>query len=221
MTTWGEFRDILVYSLAEVGIDFSDPETGELDPSYLPKYARATLWALDVFAVGHTALEKRYTITLGADGVIEMPADTLFIRGLFSEAKELWVRPVMAHPENLSTNTGMTWYEWPKGYVQTNNVSGAVWVDYYAYHPRFGGSDDNQTMLYPQWAEPGIIWLTMANILSPTAVSAANLAQYKIRVEAGDPEDNPMLLQVKHFITMYEWLIGKYPRQERQLWMGS
>lgn len=219
MTTWGEFKVILVHNLDEVGVDFSDPEEGTLDPAKLPMYTQATLWALDTFAISHTALELRLEATVGLNGTIELPSDVLSIRGIYSVPDQLWVQPVMAHPETTTAIVSKTWYEWPKRYVRTTGVEGAVWVDYYSYHPRFQAMDDSVEIKVPLWAEPAILWLTMANILIPTAVSAANLAQFKIKIEAGDPEDNPMLLQVKHFLGQYEWLVAQMTRQERKVYI--
>ena len=216
MITWGKLREIIFYCLDEVGIDFSDPTTDTVTPEALLMYSHAVEWALDIFAIGHTAVERMHTATVLAGGDIEMPTDMLFVKGLYSVSDKLYLRPFYARPE--VGDTGKAWYSWPRTLLHTYGVEGQIDVEYYAYHSRID-ADDATEIEVPQWAVPAIVWLTMANILIPSSVSAANLAQYKIKVDSGNPEDNPMLLQVKHFISQYEWLIAQHPVQLREVYI--
>ncbi len=216
MLTWGQFLEIITHNLEEIGIEYVGDS---VDPALLDMYARAALWALDLFAIEHTAIESRLEVTVEENDVISMPEDEISIRGIYSVDDGMWLRPFMASPEQDGTESWMIWYEWPHGNVHTLGVSGDLVVDYYAYHPRFDGLDENAQITVPRWAEPAIVWLTMANILVPSTVLGASTSQYKTRIESGNPEDNPLLQQVKFFISSYEWILSKHSPQVREVYI--
>lgn len=68
----------------------------------------------------------------------------------------------------------------------------------------------------PNWAYPAFSLLMAAYSLTPVSVQSANISQWKVKSDSGNPEHNALRAQQRSFFEQYELELSRYPRQDRR-----
>lgn len=193
-------------------------------------------WALDTFCA-HTAqpstvlyqhgqpqnpTDPTVCWDMGVDTVFPLPDDVFEKPDLSGRVKiEVDGRTGYYDPVNYSQRqelwTGHGFYTWPETSLVLTSAPGTgatLTLYYFAFwpHPVL----DTDPIPGPRWALPALAHLVGAYALSGYAMRSANIAQWKEKPEAGTPEDNALRSQQRWLLEMYEQLLLKYPRQDRE-----
>ena len=223
MTTWAELNSEL--SLV-------------LDDSTRASYSdalRLSMWnrAQEFFAVSHTALLKRVTLTTAAtdDGVsVALPADFILahsvkvnkwaddsyilIPGQVSITKK-WLRTTKMIPGDSEDNTGYMILPNTIFFPCTVRGPSEVVMWYYAFYNKVAG--DTTILAVPEWSIWPLIHLTISYILIPAAVGVADLRRFETKRDAGSPEENSSRAQAKYHMQQYQDFIGRFKGQDREV----
>lgn len=192
-------------------------------------------WAQSLFC-NHTARECSTMLKIEADGrTAQCPDDFKFMGMIYDKNGELApdYRNVYTRREFVEGGLRMdtlnyNWSYWIwAGLIhfdkpQSNNIAYAM--DYFAAWPdlTYDGYDANgnivmvQDKVYvPKWAELPLAHLAAATCLMPGSISAAMANEFRIRIDAGTPLDNPREQEARSHAWWYDYLLGKVPPQAR------
>lgn len=75
---------------------------------------------------------------------------------------------------------------------------------------------DDDILEIPTWLEVPFSYFVAAFALEPIGTQAANIRQWNRKQDSGNPEDNPALQQVKHFINQAYRYLSKFAPQDRE-----
>ena len=200
---------------------------GELTPPLFeePLRIESWNWAQRVL-VHHTPRARTMTLVLETGGrEAVLPEDFYALQGLYDASNERWWRPVDWEPGNVryaDDDSERYWVFAGRLYLEdTVDVDSTdLTLYYWAYYPdvEYTTDDDGKVDTYKQdrihtpfWAEPALGHLTACNCEFPKEIFAADINQYKIRVDSGNPLQNPRQQSALHHLDMWNRLIGLFP----------
>jgi len=200
---------------------------GEPRPRRFPVPLRITGWNWAQRALcSHTPRARSETLTIdtGKRTAI-LPPDLFAIDSIYDARKEKWWRPMRREPGDtryLDDDLPEFW-EWAGHLYMETQVeydSADVILYYWAYYPdiRYRVNDDDeidiiQEQIYtPDWAEAALCHLTTAFCWTPGAIMAADINEYKINVDAGNPLQNPRSQQAREHLFWWNVLLEAHPR---------
>jgi hypothetical protein len=191
-------------------------------------------WAQAIFS-NHTLRERSTLLQIQQDGrTAKIPDDLRYVGMIYDKNGEL-----APDYRNVYTRRGFqegglrmdtlnynwaywTWdglFHFDKPMSISNNL--AIAMDYFADWPDVTYDYDANGALYyiqdtifvPKWAELPLAHLTAATCLMPGSISAAMANEFRIRIDAGSPLDNPREQEARSHAWWYEHLISKIPAQ--------
>lgn len=180
--------------------------------------------ALAAFAATHTGVASNYEITGdGTTYVFDLPSDIVDEEGSKVVAvhwkQSVWLTeleywPGRAWPSTSATTTSnpLGYVLWPTGKIRFSRIpvtSQVVTLHYVGHYPTVTG--DSSVITVPRWAREAIKYHACASALDGQSIKASTLGQYKSRMEAGDPEDNPVLQQARYFMRRYYDILAAHP----------
>ena len=178
----------------------------------------------------HTARKKTMEIVLEEpSNLYDMPDDFLALGPVAIQVQglywQMWTPYSWKPDETLPTPYAFSlsnnaYYEWPKGTINFLWLVPAnirLRFQYYAYWDEIVDDNSLFTMRY-RWMYDAIEWNVVSRALQKSAIQAANLRQYNIKVDSGTPEDNPMWTMSKFFYQKYRERMAEYPPQDRSVW---
>ena len=194
---------------------------------------------LTTLASVHTAQECEYIITTPkVENKLVMPENFLALGPVYYQVhgRRVMLQPLKLHPgESIPALIGwlapqpvmwnshsygnISFYEYPAG---TLNFSLPVieglemHANYFGYYDRVEAETD--IILAPRWAEEALIWYVQMLAMAKPSVQASMLGQYKTKIDAGSPEDNPLLKSVEHCRKMWERILSSNDKQARTGW---
>lgn len=188
--------------------------------------------ALTDFA-SHTARKKIWEKVLEKPSLtIELPDDVLELGPVSIQVQGLYwqfLTPCMWKPGDtlptpytfsLSVNG---YYEWPESvlnFIYLIPAGQRLRFQYYAYWDEVENEED-VIPFRNRWPEEAIYWNILSRAVMKTAIQAANLRQYNIKVDSGEPEDNPMLKMSHQFYRKYLEILADNPNNDRSVWEAS
>lgn len=188
----------------------------------VPLRIEAWNWAQRILTC-HTPRQRTTILTIdtGKRQAV-LPSDFLAMEGIYDADRECWWRPMRRNPGDIR----YTDEELPEFWTWANQVfledeisytAGDLRLYYWAYYPEVEYKLDGDTVTYtqeqihtPLWAELALCHLTTATCMMPGEVFAADINQYKIRIEAGTPLHNPRAESSKFHLEWWNSLIDKF-----------
>ena len=187
-------------------------------------------WAQDILCL-HTPRQCKIDLTiLGGNREAAMPAGWFAISGIYDATEEQWWTPMDRRPgyHQADDETGLEYWVWDdRLYLQDSVSDRTLTLYYWAYWPKIEhevgdnvGRDDTpvyeitykeEQIITPRWAEMALAHLTCANCMVPGAVESSDLGQWKVWIDAGNPNHNPRLQQVWFHIKMYDNALARMP----------
>ena len=223
-TTWTRIDrklDLFLDDALRLGAD-GEPKS-RLFP--VPLRVEAWNWAQGVLCY-HTPRARTMTLVV-EEGKREavLPPDLFAVEGIYDSDREKWWRPTHFLPGDIRyTDEELPEY-WRFGnrlYLEDTikYASTDLALYYWAYWPdvEYELDDDDNIDYYtqeqvhtPRWAELALCHLTTATCMMPLELFASDINQYKIRVEAGTPLDNPRAQSANFHLLWWNTLIDLFP----------
>lgn len=189
-----------------------------------PLRIEAWNWAQRMFCA-HTPRQRYVTATIDAgQRSIILPDDFYAVEGIYDSYNEHWWWPMRRRPGDaraLDDQVQEFWLWGDKLFLEDDisYTSQDLVLYYWAYWPEVEyteGSNETVTVTQPtvytpRWAELALMHLTVSNCMVSEEVFSSDINQYKIRVEAGTPLDNPRMQSARWHLDMYERLLDKIP----------
>jgi hypothetical protein len=234
MQTWSTLNQKLSYFLDDrptAGNDYQFP---------LPLRVEAWNWAQGVFCA-HTLRERSTTLTMIADSrKASLPDDFEFVGMIYDANGELAPDYRNIYTQRRFVDGGLRMdtlnYNWAY-WIWDNEVNFdkpmsqtiSVRMDYFARWPdvtyaiQYDGSVEmvQDQVHIPKWAELPLIHLSASTILQPGAVQAAMSNEFRIKIDAGTPLDNPRAQQAREHVWWYNTLIGFHTPQVKAVGVKS
>jgi hypothetical protein len=221
MATWTEINRKIDHFAGD-----PDSDTGRTFSEALR--IEAWNWAQDQLCA-HTPRQREETAEIDSDGrSIILPSDFLAVEGLYDYDEEQWWWPMRRRPgdRRLEDDDVLEFWFWGnKMYLEseiTLNTDRLRFL-YWAYWPKIEYSESvsgtvtvtQPTIYTPQWAELPLLHLVIFSTMVHLEVESSDLNQWRIRVESGDPLDNPRMASARWHLEMYERLVEKFPPARR------
>jgi len=199
---------------------------GELTPPLFEEPLRIESWNYaQRTLVHHTPRARTMTLQLESSGrEAVLPDDYYTMQGIYDANNERWWRPVNWEPGNVRLSDDDSERYWTfAGRLYLEDTIDVTSTDltlyYWAHYPDVTYTlDDGAVDTYPQsiiytplWAEPALAHLTACFCEFPKEIFAADINQYKIRVDSGNPLQNPRQQSALHHLDMWNRLIGLFP----------
>lgn len=150
------------------------------------------------------------TITSGSDGVnLQLPSDFYQVQALRQDKDGAVLRKAMLSPGSarFENQTVVDWIEYPAGWLNLNPAvtEGDTFTLYYFafWNKPTDISDVDFVIEVPQYAHQGMIYYAGANVLVPSAILSATIRQYNLRVDSGNPEDNPVKVEADYLLSRF------------------
>lgn len=67
----------------------------------------------------------------------------------------------------------------------------------------------------PEWTVPALAIYAVSKLLVSASLDTSNLAQYKTRIDSGDPEDNPLQKSITYLLKLFTQEMNRHPRYQR------
>jgi len=189
MTTYVDLHDRLLRLL-------DDPSGSDYDDDLI----------YDAYVGAHVAIlpwvpkYKVSTITAGSDGdTFQLPSDVYSIQSVqVVEDGTFLARANMvpSYQRNVDSSIDNNWIEYPSGYLSLNEAldeGDSLNVYYLAYWSLPSAASDFEFVIeVPQMAHQGMLFYAASHTLYPTTVGTASIRRWNLRVDSGNPEDNPI-----------------------------
>jgi len=197
MKTWGAFK----YEIARI---INDPQATKFPLDMLA----CVNDALRLLATSHTGVASVCTITGdGATASFPVPsnavssADIYRIRGIYDNTDLVWLLESDILPGYKMDEGYMIW---PDGSLRINPVPAAdveLSMYYVAYYDEV--VDDDSTLDLPGWAYEAVKLYTAGRVIQTPTSQLTLLANFRTKVDSGNPEHNPMLILSKYYIAQF------------------
>jgi hypothetical protein len=181
-------------------------------------------WVQDVF-VHHTPRQRSITLTIESGGrTANLPEDLYVVDRIYDSSNEKFWRPTNFYPGDIryTDDDVLQFWIWDNTLTlesQLATTSTDLTLYYWAYYPKVEYSLDGTTVLVeqgviytPRWAELALIHLTAASVFMPLEIEASDLNQWKIKVESGNPLQNPRAQSALYHLQWYDLLTAKFPK---------
>jgi hypothetical protein len=145
------------------------------------------------------------TYTSGSSGVYALPDDVYDVQSVRIGTGAYIPKATLASGTTRPTSlTACDWIETPKGYLSISaweNVTEDLVVNYLGFwaKPTVSAS----IIQVPQYAHMGMVYYAASIVVTPVVVDISTLGPFKIRVESGTPEDNPMMRTSEWFRNLF------------------
>ena len=136
--------------------------------------------------------------TSGSGGIFKLPDDLYQMQAVrIGDDKYLSKATLSAGTNRPTSVTACDWIENPKGYlslsVDEDDLEDDLAVHYLAYWPKPpSGAVGTFVITVPACAHQGMVYYAASIVVTPVIVDISTLGPFKLRVESGTPEMNPM-----------------------------
>lgn len=180
-------------------------------------------WAQRTFC-HHTPRQRSRTLEIDAGqraGIV--PADCFAIHGIYDSDRERWWWPVDLLPGDIqyTDDDVAEYWIWGNELFLDDEISYSstdLTLYYWAYWPDVEYSVSDSTLTYiqeqiyvPTWSELALVHLTTATVLMPMELFAADINEYKIRVDSGTPLHNPRAQSADFHLRWWHHILDMFP----------
>lgn len=214
-TTWGVM-------LGQIGRKLNDESHATWSEDLLRDCVNDALRAL---ASTHTGYASDFDIT--GDGstwqydlpsnIVQTP-DAGVYAVLWDSEENAWLKELDYWPNTAwesstrsSSSNPLGYVLWPQGKISFSRIPAdgqEVTVHYVRHY--YEVTSSSTVINVPTWALEAIKLYTCAAALEPMGVKTGKIARFKTRRESGDPEDNPVLLLVRHYMDRYHEILRSH-----------
>lgn len=197
MKTWAAFK-------YEIGRIVNDPQLTKFPDDMLA----CVNDALRMLASTHTGVASVYTIVGdGATASFPIPnnavssSDISRIRGVYDETNEVWLKEADMYPGSKAKEG---WLVWPDGTLRLKPVPDSgdeLTVHYVAYYDEV--VNDASTINIPGWSFEAVKLYTAGRVIQSPTSQLTLLANFRTKVDSGNPEHNPLLQLSKYYIQQF------------------
>lgn len=135
-------------------------------------------------------------VSSGSGGVYALPSDVYDIQSVRVGTGKYLPRATLAAGTARSISTvDLDWIENPKGYLSLSrsDLEDDIDVHYLAYWPKPSlPTSTSFAIVVPECGHMGMIYYAASIVVVPVVVDISTLGPFKLRVESGTPEHNPM-----------------------------
>lgn len=170
--------------------------------------------ALRMFASMHTAISSTFEVAGdGETSAFPLPDNAIeeIIQGVYDDRTNTWLRKVEFFPGEV---LGSGYYIWPHGVVNVNPAPRSdITIYYLSYYPEI--EDDDSQIIVPGWAIEAIALYAAGRTLEDEASRMSIQGSYRTRVDAGNPEHQPVLRLSEHYIKQSEDILRAHHSPQR------
>lgn len=147
--------------------------------------------------------------TSGSTGLFLLPSDVYDIQAIRIGTGNYMPKATLASGSTRPTSlTYGDWIESPKGYlnisVDEGYITEDITVHYLAHWPKPPATGNSGfSIVVPACAYMGMVYYAASIVVTPVVVDISTLGPFKIRVESGTPEDNPMMRTSEWFRNLF------------------
>lgn len=157
--------------------------------------------------------------TAGSDGAnFALPADLYQIDAVQDTNTGLFIPKATLAPRgtrSVGVYADNDWAEYPTGTLtlaRAISEGQQLTVYYRAYWTKPANEDDTTFVItVPSVAIAGLIYWACAHCQLARSTNASFLAQFKTRVDSGNPEDNPLEQSAKFFLNRFQQVMNNMP----------
>lgn len=233
MVTWTEIN-------AKLDVFLDDPLEQNEDLTYkVQTYDRRLRldswnWVLDVLVL-HTPRQRRITLTVDSTSrEAVLPEDFYGLEGIYDATEECWWTPMEHRPGyyQATDEEALEYWVWDRRLYLQDAVDRELELYYWAYWPKivyevganigrpnapvYAITYQDEEIYTPKWAELPLIHLTCAHCLIPGAIEASDINNWRVWIDAGNPEHNPRMQQASYHLRWHDDLMSKVPPAYRR-----
>ena len=221
-TTWEELNSKLDYYLSDEGDDSGDH-------TYTQAHRIASWNWSQRMLVWHTPRSVSMPLSVDTDERSAiLPPDFLGVWRIYDSDAQRWMTP-MRSPQQGSVRYDddelSQYWVWGGKLRFERSVtinSGDIVLHYWAYWPEVEYTTDSEgeivmtanEIVPPPWSILPLCHLTAANLLVPAAIQAARIRQWNIRVDSGNPLNNPRAQQAREHLYWWATLLAMVPPKD-------
>jgi len=180
----------------------------------------------------HTPRAREMTLVIdeGNQSAV-MPDDLYAIDAIYDAGRELWWRPMRYEPGDVRYQNDdlPEYWVWGRKIHLESSVdygSSDLRLFYWAYYPeiryRIEKNDEDKNVVVmtdeviyaPLWAESALAHMTTAFCWQPGACMAADINEYKISVDSGNPLQNPRSQQAREHLFWWNVILDQHARPQ-------
>jgi hypothetical protein len=137
----------------------------------------------------------------------KLPDDAYDVQSVKIGTGNFIPKSTLASGTNRPTSlTACDWIETPKGYLSlsASDITDPVYVNYLGYWPKPPQTGNAQfPIAVPACGHQGMVFYAASLVVTPVIVDISTLGPFKLRVESGTPEDNPMMRTSEWFRQLF------------------
>ena len=177
-----------------------------------------------MLAVQHTPRERTTTLLPEDDGrSAALPADFLAVKALYDAEASRWWQSLKLPREgayrSAEESNRVYWVHGRTLYLEQDVDENNIDLLYYAYWPDMETETldgtlavtNGEEVMIPLWAELPCLHLTAAYVLQPGAIQAADIRQWNISVDSGNPLHNVRAAQAREHLWWWDMCLGRVP----------
>ncbi len=231
MTTWTQINQKLDLFMEDEPKKDAD---GGLRPRMFPESLRIEgwNWAQRVLCA-HTPVQRTVKLVIDKDhrtGIL--PEDFFAVEGIYDRQEQQWWWPMRRRPGDVryEDDSLCEFWVWGGKLFLEDDVpydSDRLTLHYWAYYPDIAydvGAENlgtDQQPVYgielkqkqvhtPRWAEVALLNLVCAFCFTPASIQAADVNEWKISVDSGNPLQNPRAQQAREHLFWYHAILEKF-----------
>ena len=235
-TTWTELNNKLDLLLDDAEAVNADDTVKQ--PTYDAELrVSAWNWSQGLFLY-HTPRQRKTTLKVAdsAGRTALLPADFYAMEGIYDPEEEAWWCPMPLRPGDirLTDESSLEYWVWGGSLYLQEEIDDAREVELYYWakwpkveyvlgtnvgaegKPVYQLTMTQEQVYIPEWAELALLYLTTAICLVPSAVEAADVNNWRIRVDAGNPLHNPRLAAAREYMEIWNYLMTFMPPGYKQ-----
>lgn len=197
MKTWGAFK----YEIARI---VNDPQVTKFADDLLA----CVNDALRMLASAHTGVASMYSIVGdGATASFPIPNNAVSsseiyrIRGIYDDTNLIWLTEADMYSGRKAKEG---WLVWPNGTLKINPAPASgvgLTIHYIAYYDEV--INDSSVIDIPGWAYEAVKLYTAGRVIQSPTSQLTLLANFRTKVDSGNPEHNPLLRLSQYYIQQF------------------
>lgn len=208
MATYEELKDRVLHFLTAI-------EDSEFDES------RDMDLVVDGIAAAHDAIlpwipkKAQVTIPAGTE-VYTLPDGVYDIEGVMDDTTKEVIAQLLLEPGSVNRET--YWLPFPEGSITFSEELSNDCVMYYLTYwdkPIEPEDLDDSDMEPPDMCLSPMVYFSTAYVLMPDSVQSAEIRQFNVKADSGNPEHNPIEKMVRFLLTMFRQDMDALPSYQR------
>lgn len=177
---------------------------------------------VDGIATAHDAIlpwlpkKAQATIDSGTE-VYTLPDDVYDIEAVFNSSSGKIIPQLLFEPGSI--NYEDYWFPFPEGFITFNEeISSDYTLMYLTYWDKPESEEDldsEDNIDPPSMVLPALTYFATAYVLMPDSVQTAEIRQWNVKADSGNPEHNPIEKMVMFLLSMFEKEMSSLPTYQR------